>query len=359
MAQSIKSNLVLAGSGILLGVVVLFYFNSYVSHSDKAGATTSIIPGKISEAIVVPDLSHISLPKAEPIAQVATEFEALKLDLIDKIRQQYSSTIENIAVQVSLKAFLVDLIKQYPERGRALFEAVILAAFPDIADDIFQAVNTMAIYDEWLLDNVLALNDMPPLEYNGELWKKRRELFGDDANRIWSSEITAQEERRKALHKTVAMLDQAYDTTMNERVYILQSAYEEQYSETVENVVFDSNGVLAQVLFGFDSVQKELAAMSNEERQTQIDTVRRTIGFDEQQIEYYAEQDQIKDKRWLNGYSYMEARQSLFDSLSGEELELELNALREEHFKHEAPTISREERDDYFRFKRPRVYGRN
>jgi len=359
MAQSIKSNLVLAGSSILLGVAVLAYFNSYVSQSDKTGATTAVIPGKISEAIVVPDLSHIALPKAEPVAQAADEFEALKLDLIEKVRQQYSSTIESIAVQVSLKAFLVDLSKQYPERGRVLFEAIIRAAFPDLADEIFRAVDTMVIYDEWLLDNVLALNDMPPLEYNGELWKKRRELFGDDANRIWSSEITAQEERRKALHKTVAMLDQAYDTTMNERVYILQSAYEEQYSETVENVVFDSNGVLAQVLFGFDSVQKELAAMSNEERQAQIDSVRRTIGFDEQQIAYYAEQDQIKDKRWLNGYSYMEARQSLYDSLTGEELDLELNVLREKHFKNEATTIAREERDDFFRFKRPRVYGRN
>jgi len=217
----------------------------------------------------------------------------------------------------------------------------------------------MVIYEDWLLENVLTLNDMPPLEYNGELWKKRRELFGDDANKIWSSEITAQEERREVLQKTVAMLDQAHDTTMYERIYILQSSYDEQYSETIENAVFDSKGVLAQTLFGFDSVQKELAVMSSEQRQEEIDTIRRTIGFGEDQIEYLAKQDQVKDKRWLNGYSYMEARQSLLEELSGEELDSALTELREKHFQHEAPTIAREETDEFFRYSRARIYGRN
>ena len=99
--------------------------------------------------------------------------------------------------------------------------------------------------------------------------------------------------------------------------------------------------------------------MSNEQRQQEIDTIRRTIGFDETQIEYLAEQDQVKDKRWLNGYSYMEARQGLHNEFSGEELDTELADLREKHFKHEAPTIAREEEDEFFRYKRQRVYGRN
>jgi len=361
MVKSIKSNLVLAGAGILLGAVILSYYNSNALGLDNLQPTLSITSNDNSDinTVTIPDLKHLTLPKAEHVAQIYDEFEALKLDLTDKIKQQYSSTIKNIAVQVSLKEFLYDLKKSYPVRGRELFEAIIKGAFPEFAEDIFRAVDTMAMYDEWLLDNALDLNEMNVFEHNGELWKKRKELFGDDANKIWSSELTAQEERRKALHKTVAMLDQAYDTTMNERVYILQSAYEEQYSESVENVVFDSNGVLAQVLFGFDSVQKELAGLSNEERQYQIDTVRRTIGFDEQSVAYLAEQDQIKDKRWQNGYKYMASRQGLLDELSGEELDIALSELREKHFKHEAPTIAREETDEFFRYSRPRVYGRN
>jgi len=359
MMQSIKRNLVLAGGGILIGYAVLSYFDS--TNSDTAGKSpNSPPPSKLTQVQDENEFSIAdSLPERVPASQAKDEFEMLTLDYIEKIRTQYASTIESIAVQVSLKEFLDDLMGAYPLKGRALFEAVIKGAFPDKAEDIFRAVDKMVIYEDWLLDNVLTLNEMSPLESNGELWKKRRELFGEDANKIWSSEITAQEERREVLQKTVAMLDQAHDTTMYDRIYILQSSYDEQYSETVENAVFDSKGVLAQTLFGFDSVQQELSAMSNEQRQEEIDTIRRTIGFDEAQIEYLAEQDQVKDKRWLNGYSYMDARQVLLDELTGDELEIELTALREKHFKHEAPTIAREETDEFFRYSRQRVYGRN
>ena len=362
MIQSIKRNLVLAGGGILIGYAVLSYFDS--TSSDTRGNSFNETDSSLStDSNQVQDENKNSIGDSLPVntlaSQAEEDFEILTLDYVEKIRTQYASTIESIAVQVSFKEFLDDLMKSYPVKGRALFEAVIRGAFPEFADDIFKAVDNMVIYEDWLLDNVLTLNDMPPLEYNGELWKKRRELFGEDANKIWSSEITAQEERREVLQKTVAMLDQAHDTTMYERIYILQSSYEEQYSETIENAVFDSKGVLAQTLFGFDSVQKELSDMSNEQRQQEIDTIRRTIGFDETQIEYLAEQDQVKDKRWLNGYSYMEARQGLHNEFSGEELDTELADLREKHFKHEAPTIAREEEDEFFRYKRQRVYGRN
>jgi hypothetical protein len=217
----------------------------------------------------------------------------------------------------------------------------------------------MAIYDDWLLDNMLNLNEMNELEYSGTLWQKREALFGEDAKKIWSSEITAKEERRKALQTTVAMLDQAYDTTMDERIYILQSAFDEQYSESIENVVFDSRGVLAQVMFSFDSVQKELEKLPNDERQEQIDSIRRSMGYEEEQIDYLSGLDQKREVRWQNGYRYLEEKQMLSESFSGDEFTRELKTLREKHFKHEAATIEREERDEYFRFKRPRVYGRN
>jgi len=361
MVKSFKSSFVVASSGIVLGALALYFYNFNTTNSGTTGTSIPMIAAKTSAVskVTIPKLSHVSLPKPEPIARADEEFEALKLDLIEKMRQQYRGMIENIAVQVSLKEFLDDLMKTYPVKGKELFEAIIRGAFPEIAENILRAVDTMVLYEDWLLENVLTLNDMPPLEYNGELWKKRRELFGEDANKIWSSEITAQEERREVLQKTVAMLDQSHDTTMYERIYILQTSYEEQYSETIENVVFDSKGVLAQTLFGFDAVQNELSAMSNEQRQTEIDTIRRTIGFDEAQIEYLAEQDQVKDKRWLNGFSYMEAREVLLEGLSGEELDTALTELREKHFKHEAPTIAREERDEFFRYTRPRIYGRN
>lgn len=358
MAQSIKSSLILSGMGILLGAASLFYYD-FFSHAPSSilNSAPHLSTTEYSQNSPLLNVAE-NQPEENPTPQVE-EFERLVLNFIQNIRQQYADSIHNVAVQVQLKEFLDELLKIYPQQGRALFENVIQGAFPDIAKAIVKAVDTMVLYDDWLLDNILDLNDMTPLKYNGALWEKRRELFGNNANKIWSSEITAQEERVEVLQRTVALLDQAHDTTMYERIYILQSSYEEQYSDTIENAVFDSKGVLAQTLFGFDSVQKELSGMSNDARQTEIDTIRRTIGFDEHQILYLAEQDQMKDLRWQNGASYMDARQILRDELSDKELEMALEHLREKHFKHEAPTIAREEANDFFRYTRPRIYGRN
>lgn len=295
----------------------------------------------------------------DKIPNVSSDLELLKIDLIEKMKLQYSVSISSIAVQASLKEFLVDLIKSYPVEGRELFESIIRGAFPSFANEILSVVQKMEIYDEWLLDNALMLSELNELEYNGTVWEKRESLFGEDAKLIWSSELTAQEDRRKALQKTVAMLDVAYETTMDERIYVLQSAFEEQYSDTAENLIYDSKGVLSQVLFGFDSVQKELSVMSPEDRQGQINDIRRRIGFDEQSIAYLESIDQKRELRWQNGYKYMDERERVIASLEGDEQAQALADLQLKYFEQEAPTIAREEQDEFFRFKRPRFYGRN
>jgi len=357
--KSSKSNLLLAGAGIAVGLIVLsFYYTSNTSDEQSTERTTAI-PHVTENTIPIPDLQQNERPETEELASSDAEFEALKNTYIEKIISQFGSVIGDVAVQVSLKDFMDSLMKTYPDRGAELFEAVIRGAFPELADQILQVIATMRIYDEWLLDNMLTLNDMDLLTQRGELWKKREALFGEDAKKIWSEELTAQEDRRAVLQKTVLLLDQSFDTTMNERIFILQTAYNEQYDETVENVVFDSKGVLAQVLFGFDAVQKDLESLSNEDRQAEIDQIRRTMGFEEESIVMLAKKDQQRHKRWENGYQYTAAREELAANLSGDEYDEALQALQVKYFKHEAPTIAREEQDDFYRFQRPRVYGRN
>ena len=355
--KSSKSNMLLAGAGIAIGLIVLSFYYTSNSGDDQVSENVGTQPEIVTkENIPKPELS---LPKTEKLAANDAEFEALKASYIQKIIAEYGTVIEDIAVQVSLKEFMDSLMRSYPERGVALFEAVIRGAFPELADAIMQAIATMRVYDEWLLDNMLSLNDMNLLQQRGELWKKREELFGDDAKKIWSEELTAVEDRREVLQKTVSLLDQSHDTTMNERIFILQTAYDEQYGETVENAVFDSKGVLSQVLFGFESVQSELKAMSNEDRQDEIDTIRRTMGFDEESIADLSKRDQKRERRWQNGYKYVDERAVLAETMSGAEFEAGVKALQVKYFKHEAPTIAREEQDDFYRFARPRVYGRN
>ena len=84
------------------------------------------------------------------------------------------------------------------------------------------------------------------------------------------------------------------------------------------------------------------------------------MGFPEEQVEYLAASDQKREKRWLNGYAYMEAREAAEVQYSGEQLTQELDKIREQYFAHEASTIKKEEEDlEFFRYTRPRLYGRN
>jgi hypothetical protein len=55
----------------------------------------------------------------------------------------------------------------------------------------------------------------------------------------------------------------------------------------------------------------------------------------------------------------MEKRELIVKQYEGQELESKLKDLRKEHFGDEANTIALEEKDGFYRFKRPHIWGRN
>jgi hypothetical protein len=289
-----------------------------------------------------------------------SDLNGMVQELAQKFQRDLAAQIHLIAVQVSLKTLRDDLRETFPEQGDTLFEKIITLAFPEFVQAILQAIALMDQYDAWLQSMLLNLNDMNAFEQQGVLWAKRRELFGDAANQIWQAEISAEQERQLTMRRTMEMLDKAYDMQMQERLYLLKSNFEESYADKLQNMVVDPKGVLAQVFFGLDAVQQDLAGMSNEERQNQINEIRKSMGFTDEQINNLAEADQEREKRWQNGYAYMDERSALEAQLSGDDLAKALDALREKFFAHEANTIKKEEEElQFFRYERPRVYGRN
>ena len=292
--------------------------------------------------------------------QSVSDIEAMTQELAQKFKRQLSAQIHLIAVQVSLKALRDDLRQVYPEQGDRLFEQIMALAFPEFVDAILHSIGLMDQYDAWLQSMLLDLNEMNAFEQQGVLWAKRRELFGDAANQIWQAEISAEQERQLTMRRTMEMLDKAYNMQMQERLYLLKTNFEESYADKLQNMVVDPKGVLAQVFFGLDAVQQDLAKLPAEERQSQINDIRKSMGFSEEQIANLAEADQERETRWQNGYAYMAARKEIEARYSGEELNRELDKLREKFFAHEAGTIKKEEEElAFFRYQRPRVYGRN
>ena len=332
-------------------------FSDTVENVTTAQLSTKETPRKkeasAGDTIVIPDLSTIQReqPEAESYVQ----------QMIQLIKREFGDSIENVAVQVGLKEFRDDLIRSYPGQGAQMFEQIIRAAFPELAEQIFALIEKMGAYEDWLLATMPELNQLDLMAQQNMLWEKRLALFGEDAKAIWQREMSPEEERNESVRQTVAMLNSADDIPMEERLYLLQNAFDENYAQSMSELVYDTSSVMTQVFFRFDSVQRELAGMAPEERQSTINDIRRKIGYSEKQIEFMTDQDQKKEARWQNGYAYMEERQALEQqALSQDEMQGQVAQLREKYFGSEAYTIGKEEDElGFFRYQRPRVYGWN
>jgi hypothetical protein len=193
-----------------------------------------------------------------------------------------------------------------------------------------------------------------------DMEKKKRELFGEDADKIWSGDMLATEVRKAKMQDVMAVLNKSSDTTLDEKLDVYRSALNETYKGTPEEFFLDQKDILSKAFFSIDSVQDILKQMSPEERQQEINNVRSKMGFDSHEMEEMAEIDAQHEQRWNIGLEYMQERNDLVDNFKGPEQKEKLKALREKYFQDEANTIEREEENDnFFRFERPHIYGRN
>ena len=67
----------------------------------------------------------------------------------------------------------------------------------------------------------------------------------------------------------------------------------------------------------------------------------------------------MREQRWAVGNQYLKEKAELEGKYSGSELAAEVRAIQTHYFKNEASTIALEEKSGFFRFERPRLYGRN
>lgn len=346
---------------IVIGLVLLITVG-YFTYQQLPKAIFAA-PAPDSDLVVpdvpIPSTEKVLAHKAKSVTEMS-EINRMVAELAERMKRQFSDSIHLVSVQVGLKNLRDDLIRGYAEQGQALFVRILNKAFPEWTEAILNAIALMDEYNAWLQSMLLDLNDMNALEQQGVLWEKRRALFGDAAIQIWQEEISAEQERQMTMRRTMEILDQSYNTQMQERLYLLQSTFEESYADKLQNMVIDPKGVLAQVFFGFDAVQRDLKKMSSEDRQAQINQIRTSMGFSEEQVQKLAEADQKREKRWQNGYAYMEASKAAKASLTGEALNQELDKIREKFFAHEASTIKKEEEElEFYRYERPRIYGHN
>jgi hypothetical protein len=303
---------------------------------------------------------HSDKPEAQVSQKLRSSGDVNSFDaeMIAKLKSTYGERIAELNIQASLIKVKQFIDEQFPADGQAVFERIIRAAFPDFAESILSIISRLEIYQTWLAEQYRELEELSPLAKNGALWEKRRELFAADADIIWADELDQLAQRKIKIQDLIHRLDQSYDMSMEEKLYQLQTAIDENLADSLQELAI-SGGALSQAFFNFDSVQQELKSLTAEERQEAINKARRQLGVPEAQIETMAAKDEERNKRWDNGLSYMAARNELVRNTDESALADALDALRQEYFKHEASTIQKEEEMDFWRYKRDRKFGNN
>lgn len=196
------------------------------------------------------------------------------------------------------------------------------------------------------------------LERQTALWKKREELFGEDASSIWGERDSPMHDNQEALQAELQRLDQARDITPEETAHQLKTTIDQLYDNNMASQLIGPD-VMARTLFSLDSVQHQLKDLPDDARQARINSLRKQMGVPEDAISRLEEQDQQRSERWEKGKTYMSQREKLIRRYSGEPPDQALQELREEHFGRSARTIALEERDGFFRFERQRRFGVN
>jgi hypothetical protein len=277
--------------------------------------------------------------------------------LLDRIGS-YRKQIDNVSVQASLVEVRDYVIYFYPSTGVLLFYRAVSIVFPEYSAEILNTIKRMDEYNRWFMANSQRLSLLKEIDSNREIWEKRVELFASDAEEIWSSSLTAYEQRRKDVRDAIEEISQSQTYSNEEKLYQLRESLTTNFNQAFEGLAVNKS-LFASLYFNIDSVQKELIAMPAEEQQQLLNEIRRQMGYSQEQITKFQKMDIKRNKRWEKGTVYMLEREKLAKRFSGVELDANLDLLREKYFKHEAKTIALEEEESFYRFLRPRVIGRN
>lgn len=325
----------------------------------------------LSYQVLRPSISnHMKVSSIKAENKTTADFQRVNTDqswpaeiqaIIKKLRSTHADTIHLIHIQAKLISIRQPLINKLPRPINENLNSVLAVAFPGYENSILDVWSKMDQYEKWLTIQNRTLMELNAISRSEFLWDKRNDLFPKSAANIWSEKQDQFEMAQLNLHSEIDALDTSTGIPMSERIERLENSIQQAdnlFTNSLEKTTGIHKNTIASVLFGLTSVQTELQQLDPEHRQLEIDSVRRELGYDEDSIAKMSKLDEDREQRWSNGYAYMESREQLLainDQLSPDQLD----QLRSEFFGRSAETIAREEAQGFYRFQRPRYYGRN
>lgn len=255
------------------------------------------------------------------------------------IREKWGKNIHRGYIQIKMIEDLMRLCqKEQPNDWVACVNELAGAAFPKLANKLFDQLSSLVKYNDWLTRNKERLDKMSRKDRQKLLAEMRSSLFGDDnAKDIFAAELKATamqnalEEIRDAKGKDISAKLSYFKNTLNETYGAEAKAYLERHQQEITNSILQS-------------VQADLKGMSPTQQRHALRTVRTEMGMDNAALERWETLDRERETRWSQGKAYLEERQKVANDPAA------LDALRKKYFGSEAETIAQEESEGYHRY---------
>lgn len=343
------------------GAVYFSFPGQTTGEPTSSGSTTAgaARPASASRALTASPVSPSSgAPNEAPPAQAEArkELPGELEQLSTYLRGRYGEKLKEPYVQIKMLEELMRYFqKRSPDRWQEELLAFLKQEFPEMYDELASMLRNRMDYEKWVKDNDAYLRGLSPQERRAAMWDARTRLFGKEAaERIWASEL-----KNQALADTLAALDAKQDANLRQKLSAYKQRIQEIYGEQAQAQIARHQQEMMDRFLTLSSVQQELSELPPELRSQNLRAIRQEMGLDEEALKRWDALDQTRDVRWEAGARYMAERQSLAKQFSGAELEAKLQEVRARYFGTEADLIAHEEASGFFRFERPRQWGRN
>ena len=275
--------------------------------------------------------------------------------VVARLRELYGRTIFHPRIQLRAIEKLTRYLKElYGDCWPDHMADYLALAFPDQAAEMFDKYLSLVDFKEWINGNQPLLVSLDPNSRKALLWEKRKQFFGDEAEKIWEMEIRA--EQVVGLLET---LDRQSEMPLGRKIDQYLANLDDIYQAQAETYKQRHRQELIDQFLTLAGVQAELRRMNDVDRRDHLSYFRRAMGLDEAALARWAGLDATRDKRWENGQAYLRQRRLVTEEGGGPDREYRLDQLRQTFFGAEASTVKQEEEAGLFRFEQPRVYGMN
>ncbi len=300
-------------------------------------------------------ISNLEIPSTNSSTkkehQAATKISQPLLSLIERIHAQFGSNISKPSIQINLLEKLMAYCqKQNINDCQSLSVQVLKQAFPDHANELMIKLVSLMEYHQWGQTMRQTLGVLSDSERKTILWEKRHELFGDDANLIWASEL-----QNDQLENQVNTLNGNTRLSLSEKLGKYKNAVNDIYADK-SNRNLDS---FVNKFVNMDSVQEALKELTQDEQAEALAGIRSTMGLDTDAVNRWRDLDKQRNARWQAGFNYMLERSAIASGYSGQEQSNKLDQLRVQYFVEKASAIKAEENAGYYRYSRRQIIGQN